>query len=172
MQIPDNNLFCVYGVGAIIERMIERKRFVLIQNRVRKGKQSGLIEVPCGKVKATEDAVTVIKQRVVEETGLRITKIAGMEESIVMKKSIQNCRPFYSCQSIEKDFPVAINFFICSVEGNPKTYTEAADNIRWTSIDELSGMLMNEEEKFLPVVVGALKEYVKNIEEEKKIWNL
>ena len=79
MQIPDNNLFCVYGVGAIIERMIERKRFVLIQNRVRKGKQSGLIEVPCGKVKATEDAVTLIKQRVVEETGLRITKISGME---------------------------------------------------------------------------------------------
>lgn len=168
MQIPDNNLFCVYGIGAIIERIFEKRRFVLIQNRIREGRQSGLIEIPCGKVKATEDAVAVIRRRVMEETGLRITRIAGIDENRTEKRSIQNCRPFYSCQCIERDFPVAINFFICSVDGNPKKFTKAADNIRWISIDELYEMLMNEEEKFFPVVVGALKEYIKNVEEEEK----
>ncbi len=173
MQIPDNCLFCVYGVGAIIERVINEERFVLIQNRIRNGKQFGLIEVPCGKVKAMDKAVDVIKQRVMEETGLRITNINGIKENRTIERNVQNCQPFYSCQSIERDFPVVINFFICSAEGIPKEHTEAADNIRWISISELSGMLINEEEKFFPIVVGALKEYVRDLEErERKKWNL
>lgn len=165
MQIPDNNRFCIYGVGAIIEHVNnEEERFVLIQNRIKKGKQSGLIEIPCGKVQALENMCDVLRKRVNEETGLEITKIYGVEECITMKKSVQSCQPFYSCQNIESDFPVAINFFVCTVEGMPKKQTDAADNIRWVAINELSDMLDNEEEKFFPVIVDALKKYIKSIE--------
>lgn len=163
MKIPDNNRFCIYGVGAIVEHInSEEERFILIQNRIKKGKQSGLIEIPCGKVQALENAFDVLRKRVNEETGVRITKIDGVEDCRTMKNSVQNCQPFYTCQNIESDFPVAINFFICSAEGIPKEQTDAANNIRWIAISELVSMLENEEERFFPVVVGALKKYIKN----------
>lgn len=161
MRIPKDSIFCVFGVGAIIEHKIKEKKFVLIQNRIRKGdeKQDKLIEVPCGKVKAMENAFDVIQQRVWEETGLIVTSIKGKGENR-LGNTIQSSRPFYTCQSIDPDFPVTINFFICTTEGIPKPHTEAANNIRWISIEELSKMLVHEEEKFFPVVVDALKEYV------------
>lgn len=163
MKIPNNNLFCIYGVGAIIERRINGKYYILIQNRIRRGDESQdhLIEVPCGKVRATENSFDVIQRRVLEETGLKIRNIAGWEGNSLIENNILNCKPFYACQNINGGFPVAINFFVCSADGSPKLQTEAADNIRWIAIDELSNMLENKREKFFSIVVGALKEYIK-----------
>lgn len=164
MRIPKDSVFCILGVGAIIERKIGGKNFVLIQNRIRKNdeKQDGLIEVPCGKVQAMENSFDVMRQRVWEETGLRVTTIKG-EEKNLRRNTIQSSRPFYTCQSIDRDFPVAINFFVCKTKGIPKQHTEAANRIRWISIEELSKMLVHEEERFLLVVVDALKQYVNDI---------
>lgn len=172
MQLPVDCEFCVFGVGAIIEKTIKGKQFILIQNRIREGNvmQNHLIEVPCGKIRSINNMFEVLRHRVSVETGLSVKRIKGeieKDESNV-GYNIQSCSPFFISQNINRDFPVAISFFICEAQGTLASSTEAADNIRWISVDELENMLLFEREKFFPMVIGALDKYVAFIKEDEK----
>lgn len=172
MQLPVDYEFCVFGVGAIIEKKIKEKRFILIQNRIRDGDvmQNHLIEVPCGKIRSTNNMFEVLRHRVSVETGLRVKHIRGEieKDGSYIGYNIQSCNPFYVSQNVNRDFPVAISFFICEAQGTLATSTEVSDNIRWISVDDLENMLLFEREKFFPMVIGALDKYVAFIKEDEK----
>lgn len=66
--------FAISCVGAIIQREVNGVLCILLQERY-KGEdspESGLIEIPCGKVKVCSSAYDVIRQKVYKETGLTI----------------------------------------------------------------------------------------------------
>lgn len=165
MHLLNNMEFCALGVGAIIEKDLNGKHYVLIQNRIRIDDvtQNHLIEVPCGKVRTTQNIFDILKYRVKEETGLIVTNIKGQDDIYNGHPNyfIQGGKPFYMCQNVEKLFPMCILFYICKAEsGKMKSNSDAATDIRWVSIEELKELLITKQELFFPFVYEALKAYV------------
>lgn len=165
MHLFDNMEFCALGVGAIIEKNVNGRYYVLIQNRIRIDDitQNHLIEVPCGKVRTNKNIFDILKYRVKEETGLILTDIKGKRTIYNSHPNflIQGGVPFYMCQNIENQFPICILFYICKAErGEMKSNSEAATDIRWISIKDLKELLVTKQELFFPFVYEALREYV------------
>lgn len=72
--------------------------------------------------------------------------------------SIQRGNHFYTCQNIERYFPMCIIFFICKTEiGNMKCCSDAATDIRWVSVENLKQMLDTKQELFFLFIYGVLK---------------
>ncbi len=165
MHLSNDIEFSILGVGAIIEKELNGKWHVLIQNRIRIDDitQNHLIEVPCGKVRKSKNIFDILKYRVKEETGLIVTEIMGQERIYDSNPNylVQGGRPFYICQNIGQEFPICIAFYICKAEGGEiKLNSDAATDIRWISIDDLDRMLSTNKEYFFPFVYEVLMKYI------------
>lgn len=165
MHLSDDLEFSILGVGAIVVKESNGVKYVLVQNRVRVDDctQNHLIEVPCGKVRKNQNIFEVLKYRVKEETGLIVTDIIGQEDLYDSHPNyyIQSGEPFYMCQNVEEGFPVCIIFYICEAkDGNIKSISDAATDIRWIAIDMLEQMLKTKKELFFPFVYEALNKYI------------
>jgi 8-oxo-dGTP pyrophosphatase MutT (NUDIX family) len=68
-------IFAKPAVGAIIEKVINNKRYILIQDRNKSndGIETGMIEIPAGKIREYENIFDSLRREVREETGLNIT---------------------------------------------------------------------------------------------------
>ena len=158
------NSFCIHGVAAIIGRDIEGEKHILIQDR-KKGSTSietGLIEIPCGKVKKMESVFDCIRNKVLVETGLQITKICGEEKFLSLKANeynVINYIPFFSTQNTEDNYPIVIETFICEASGETLIESKDAKNIRWISLSSLSKLIENES-LFYPMIIFPLKHYL------------
>ena len=159
--------FCIHGVSAIIQRIIEGEKYILIQER-QKGfdsPETGLIEVPCGKVKSGESVFDCIRSKVLIETGLSITKIYGEENFEVIKFKDYNVLsyiPFFSSQNTGDNYPLAMDTFICEADGLALLESFDAKNIRWVTLNELKNMLIDSQDSFYPMIIEPLKHYLKS----------
>lgn len=157
--------YCIHGVASIILRNINEKEHILIQKR-QKGANSfetGLIEIPCGKVKSQESVFECIRNKVLIETGLKITKIYGendCENVNLNQYEVLNYTPFLSSQNIKGNYPIIIEAFICEADGEPVTESKDAKDIRWISLDSLQHLLKENEKLFYPMIVNPLKRYI------------
>jgi 8-oxo-dGTP pyrophosphatase MutT (NUDIX family) len=161
------NDFCIHGVAAIIERDINATKHILIQER-QKGSgssETGLIEIPCGKVRKAESVFDCIRNKVALETGLKITEIYGEKDYVSTKINeyhVLNYIPYFSAQNIEDNYPIVIETFICKTSGNALLESPEAKNIRWISLESLNDLISKNISLFYPMIVMPIKHYLEN----------
>lgn len=157
--------YCIHGVSAIILRQINEEKYILIQKR-KKGADSfetGLIEIPCAKVKRQESVFECLRHKVLSETGLNITKILGENIYSNVKFNhyeVVNYVPFFSSQNIMDNYPIVIDTFICEAEGEPIIESKDAKDIQWMSLRNVKYLLQESELLFYPMIVMPLKRFI------------
>jgi 8-oxo-dGTP pyrophosphatase MutT (NUDIX family) len=160
-------IFAKPAVGAIIEKVSNHKRYILIQDR-NKNKddiETGMIEIPAGKIREYENIFDALRREVWEETGLKITEIVGEEEKVVSHDSgykTISYLPFCSTQNLSGGYSLILQTFICHVEGELLNQTNETINIRWELVANVEAMLERSPEKFYPMHINALSKYIAN----------
>lgn len=156
--------FAKPAVGAIIERTINGKKHIIIQERWKEdgNETNGKFELPAGKIREYEDVYDTLKREVFEETGLKVTKIVGEDKKIYSEDiNTINFMPFCITQNLKDAYSIIVSHFICEAEGEPISETNESRNIRWIEIGELSELLKNNRNKFFTLNVNALEKYLK-----------
>ena len=76
--------FAVPCVAAIIEKIVNNEKYILIQTRQKEdgAETNGMLELPAGKIREYENIFEALRREVKEETGLSITKILGEDNQI------------------------------------------------------------------------------------------
>lgn len=157
--------FCIHGVAAIVYRVADGVVYVLIQER-QKGADSpetGLIEVPCAKVRVGESVFDALVDKVWLETGLRVTSIEGRNSYGHLSSNgyrVVNYIPFFSTQNTRENYPIVIDSYLCSADGEPLVESKDARNIRWVSTVELEELLHSGVDRFYPMIVFPLLRFI------------
>jgi 8-oxo-dGTP pyrophosphatase MutT (NUDIX family) len=157
--------FSIPGVGGIIIKNIDNVDHILIQERCKESRkaENGLIEIPAGKIREFESIFDCLRREIWEETGLRVEEIDGEAEAFTIEVNgyrVINYTPFSSTQNVEGDYPIMVQTFICSVEGELIERSNETINLRWISLRELKRMLCEDETKFYPMHIGTLRKFL------------
>lgn len=162
-------LFSTYCVGAIISRMINGVEHILLQKRYKgvDSPETGLIEVPCAKIRVGGSVYDVIRNKVKLETGLTVTEISG--EALANRLSyngyeVVSFPSFYSAQNLNDNYSIAMGFFVCGTEGEHLPHTSESYDIGWVNTARVLEMVNGSPELFYPMVVDALRKYCKKSE--------
>lgn len=158
-------LFAKPGVGGIIEKNIDGVDYILVQDRHKKDEmiETGLIEIPAGKIREFENIFDCLRREIWEETGLEVTYIEGEKEAKIFESNgykVLNYTPFSSSQNIQGTYPIMVQTFLCKAKGELIKKSNETKNIRWLSLKELQTLLEKSEEFFYPMHVITLKEYL------------
>ncbi len=158
-------VFAKPGAAAIIVNNINGISHILIQDRFKPEapSESGLIEIPSGKIREFESIFDCIRREVMEETGLEVTEIQGEKESIVYSNhnyKVLNYEPFTCAQNTQGYYPIMVEVFLCRAKGDLLKISEEAKNLRWFSLKDLESLLLNNENDFYPMHLVALKKYL------------
>ena len=151
--------------GAIIEKIIDGEKHILLQTRQKSGggDTNGKLEIPAGKIREYEDVFSTIRREVLEETGLTVTKIYGEELAAVTQvgevKTI-SFEPFCITQNLRGAYSIILNTFICEAEGETLPSTDEAQNVGWVNISEVRQIIENEPERVFFMHINALKKYL------------
>jgi 8-oxo-dGTP pyrophosphatase MutT (NUDIX family) len=156
--------FAIPGVGAIIEKVIDDTKYILMQERYKEDENTdnGMIEIPAGKIREYENIFTTLRREVMEETGLTITKIHGEEltiESTIRGNRVISFTPFHVTQNLSGAYSIILNTFLCEAEGELKRVTNETRNIRWEKAEDIKEMLIKHPDNFFLMHVNALKKY-------------
>lgn len=157
--------FSIPGVGGIIERKIDNIDYILVQCRCKEDALSeyGLIEIPAGKIREFENIYDCLRREVMEETGLVIDKIRDEEESNIFKTKdyeVLNYRPFSCAQNVDGNYPIMVQIFICSAQGEIVNESNESKELKWIDLSTLSDLLENNTHRLYPMHVQTLKYYV------------
>ena len=158
-------IFAKPCAGAIIEKIIDGEKHILLQTRQKSGggDTNGKLEIPAGKIREYEDVFSTIRREVLEETGLTVTKIYGEELAAVTQvgevKTI-TFEPFCITQNLRGAYSIILNTFICEAEGETLPSTDEAQNIGWVNISEVRQIIENEPERVFFMHINALKKYL------------
>lgn len=159
-------LFSIPGVGGIIEKRIEGKDHVLLQERWKDDCQNeeGLIEIPAGKIREFENIFQCLRREIMEETGLQVVDIQGEKESVVIEENgyrVLNYEPFSCAQNLIGDYPIMVQVFICSVKGDLIDSSNETKNLRWVSLKKLRELLQQDRTMFYPMHITTMEKYLK-----------
>lgn len=151
--------------GAIIEKIIDGEKHILLQTRQKNGggDTNGKLEIPAGKIREFEDVFSALRREVLEETGLTVTKIYGRELSPATQSGevrTISFEPFCITQNLSGAYSIILNTFVCEAEGVPLSATDEAQNIKWVNISEVRRIIENEPEKVFFMHINALKKYL------------
>lgn len=158
-------IFAKPAVGAIIEKVSDDRVYILVQDRNKgnDGIETGMIEIPAGKIREYENIFDALRREVWEETGLNITKIKGEEEKVVSFNSgyeTISYLPFCSTQNLSGGYSIVLQTFICHAEGELLEQTNETINIRWELLSDVENMLETDPERFYPMHINALHKYI------------
>lgn len=158
-------VFAKSCVGAIIEKVIDNGKYILVQTRQKKdgNETNGMIEIPAGKIREYEDVFSTLRREVWEETGLKITKIYG-EDSLVCTQTGDvttiSFNPYCVTQNLSGAYSIILNTFLCEVEGNLIEATNETENVHWEKVSEIERLLRENPEKIFFMHINALKKYL------------
>lgn len=157
--------FAKPGVAGIIEKSEAGVDYILIQERCKADApaETGLLEIPAGKIREFENIYDCLRREVKEETGLAVTVIVGEDDASYVRANgykVLMYQPFASSQNLEGEYPIMVQAFLCRVAGELLSLSDEARNMRWIKLDELSGLLADKQETFYPMHVGALRKYL------------
>ena len=158
--------FQIPAVAGIIERNELGVNKILVQERVKSDalQETGLIEIPSGKIQEFENIFNALRREVFEETGLRVTYIAGEDSLDTIRQNsyeVIGFEPFFIGQNLAGTYPIMVTTFLCQAEGKLLDKTDESENIRWLSVVELREMLINQQDRFYPMHISALMKYTK-----------
>lgn len=155
-------------VSALIERTYKGERQIFIQTRDKKDSlnYSGILEIPAGGVEPYENVYDALKREVLEETGLRVTRIIDSYSSGVLENrkgdKSMSFRP-YLCQQVlstNDGLPWYGFVFRCEAEGEPKMNLDEARDGRWMSIKDLKEFVKKIPEKVFSLQYAVLIKYM------------
>lgn len=151
-------------VGAIIEKVIDNEKYILIQTRQKDdgNETNGMIEIPAGKIREYEDIFATLRREVLEETGLKITKIYGEELSVSTRTSdvtTISFTPYCITQNLSGAYSIILHTFLCEAEGRLVESTNETANIHWVKISEMEQLLREHPEKIFFMHINALRKY-------------
>ena len=155
------------AVGGIIEKSENGIDYVLVQDRCKDDAKSeyGLVEIPAGKIRESENIFDALRREIWEETGLEVTRIHGEDEAIIYEskgyKTI-NYTPFSSTQNVQGTYPIMVQVFLCNAEGTLLDSSNETKNLRWISIEDLSHLLNTKRDTFYPMHVVTLEKYLRH----------
>ena len=157
--------FAVPCVAAIIEKIINNEKYILIQTRQKEdgAETNGMLEIPAGKIREYENIFVALRREVKEETGLTITKILGEDKQIsnlIKGNEVISYSPYCITQNLSGAYFIILNTFLCEVEGELLTETNESQNIHWINIEEIRRFLKNNPEKIFLLHINALQKYL------------
>jgi len=165
-------IFAKPCAGAIIEKIIDGEKCILIQTRQKEdgGESNGMLELPAGKIREYEEIFSALRREVREETGLNITKIHGEENAVSVKTNgviTVSFAPFCITQNLSGAYSIILNTFLCEAEGELLEKTNETENIRWMRLSDVKRLVEEEPEKVFFMHIIALKKYLNFQSDEK-----
>ena len=157
--------FTVPCVAAIIEKIVNNEKYILIQTRQKEdgAETNGMLELPAGKIREYENIFEALRREVKEETGLSITKILGEDNQIsnfIKGNEVISYTPYYITQNLSRAYSIILNTFLCEAKGELLTEINESQNIHWIKIEELKKILKNNPEKIFLLHINALQKYL------------
>jgi len=157
--------FTVPCVAAIIEKITNNEKYILIQTRQKEdgAETNGMLELPDGKIREYENIFEALRREVKEETGLSITKILGEDNQIsnfIKGNEVISYTPYCITQNLSGVYSIILNTFLCEAKGELLTETNESQNIHWIKIEEFKKILKNNPEKTFLLHVNALQKYL------------
>ena len=158
--------FTVPCVAAIIEKITNNEKYILIQTRQKEdgAETNGMLELPAGKIREYENIFEALRREVKEETGLSITKILGEDNQIsnfIKGNEVISYTPYCITQNLSGVYSIILNTFLCEAKGELLTETNESQNIHWIKIKELKKIFKNYPEKIFLLHINALQKYLK-----------
>ncbi|AVQ23262.1 NUDIX domain-containing protein [Fusobacterium nucleatum subsp. nucleatum ATCC 23726] len=158
--------FAVPCVAAIIEKIVNNEKYILIQTRQKEdgAETNGMLEVPAGKIREYENIFGALRREVKEETGLIITKILGEDRQVsnlIDGNEVISYTPYCVTQNLSGVYSIILNTFLCEAEGELLSETNESQNIHWMKIEDLKKILKNNPEKIFLLHINALQKYFK-----------
>ncbi|WP_338944908.1 NUDIX domain-containing protein [Fusobacterium canifelinum] len=158
--------FAIPCVAAIIEKIINNEKYILIQTRQKEdgAETNGMLELPAGKIREYENIFEALRREVKEETGLSITKILGEDNQIsnfIKDIEVISYTPYCITQNLSGAYSIILNTFLCEAKGELLTETNESQNIHWIKIEEFKKILKNNPEKIFLLHINALQKYFK-----------
>ncbi len=158
-------IFAKPCVGAIIEKTIKGEKYIVIQTRQKEdgGETNGMIEIPAGKIREYEDIFSTLRREVREETGLRVTKILGENDTVsnqVGDVTTISFEPYCITQNLSGAYSIILNTFLCEAEGDLLSCTDETENIRWEKVSNVERLVKEEPEKIFFMHLNTLKKYL------------
>ena len=157
--------FTVPCVAAIIEKITNNEKYILIQTRQKEDgvETNGMLELPDGKIREYENIFEALRREVKEETGLSITKILGEDNQIsnfIKGNEVISYTPYCITQNLSGVYSIILNTFLCEAKGELLTETNESQNIHWIKIKELKKIFKNYPEKIFLLHINALQKYL------------
>ena len=157
--------FTVPCVAAIIEKIVNNEKYILIQTRQKEdgAETNGMLELPAGKIREYENIFEALRREVKEETGLSITKILGEDNQIsnfIKGNEVISYTPYCITQNLSGAYSIILNTFLCEAKGELLTETIESQNIHWIKIKELKKIFKNYPEKIFLLHINALQKYL------------
>ena len=126
--------FTVPCVAAIIEKIVNNEKYILIQTRQKEdgAETNGMLELPAGKIREYENIFEALRREVKEETGLSITKILGEDNQIsnfIKGNEVISYTPYCITQNLSGAYSIILNTFLCEAEGKLLIETNESQNI-------------------------------------------
>lgn len=158
--------FVVPCVAAIIEKIVNNEKYILIQTRQKEdgAETNGMLEIPAGKIREYENIFEALKREVKEETGLTITKILGEDRQVsnlIDGNEVISYTPYCVTQNLSGVYSIILNTFLCEAEGELLSETNESQNFHWMKIEDLKKILKNNPEKIFLLHINALQKYFK-----------
>lgn len=166
--MAEEERFAIPGAGGLIRAHREGEEWILVQERDKLGAplETGLLEIPAGKVRAFESIYDCLRREIREETGCVVTRIHGEEEAISVSSNgyrVLSYTPYTSSQNLEGTYPIMVQTFLCDVEGplvEGITRSDESRHIRWVRRTELARLVREAPERFYPMHLTTLRRYL------------
>ncbi len=160
-----SEVFAIPCVGAIVEKIIDREKYILLQTRRKNGggDTNGKLELPAGKIREYEGVLVALRREVFEETGLTVTKIFGEDSlaiSLIDDAETVSFEPFCITQNLSGAYSIILLTFVCEATGELLESTDETQNVGWVKIDEVRRLVKEEPHLFFFMHVNALKKYL------------
>ena len=157
--------FTVPCVAAIIEKIVNNEKYILIQTRQKEdgAETNGMLELPAGKIREYENIFEALRREVKEETGLSITKILGEDNQIsnfIKGNEVISYTPYCITQNLSGAYSIILNTFLCEAKRELLTEINESQNIHWIKIEEFKKTLKSNPEKIFLLHINALQKYL------------
>lgn len=151
-----------------VVRSQDDSSLILLQRRADRSEPVyGCLEIPGGRWRSGESPAGAITREVLEETGVRLSSIAGVSiEAIDVHRSIATVRPLAIIAGVEGAFP-AVHVVLTAVgRGTPRSQAGESEDVRWWTLAAIRHEMAENAGEFVPSSLAALRAYVETVDSD------